>query len=144
VTQSRTRSKAPVVFAILGLLAALAAGGAYAYRELWDRNDRSPEETVNEFLAAVVSQNVERTAGVVCADWEPDQALARTQDAIPVGANVTWDDVRLISSVQDRAVVRATLGLRPFFDEEISDRVQWTFNLVDESGWRVCEARPLT
>jgi hypothetical protein len=129
---------------MLGLLAALAVGGAYAYREYWGRNERSPEQTVDEFLAAVFNQNVERAAEVVCESWDPQQAIERTVAAIPVGANVTWKDLRLISAVEGRAVVRATLGLRPFFDEEISDSVQWTFNLVDESGWRVCEARPLT
>jgi hypothetical protein len=143
VTQSPARSKAPVVFAILGLLAALAAGGAYAYQQLWDRNGRSPEQTVDAFLTAVFNRDVAGTSEVVCDDWEPNQAIARTLGAIPIGANVSWEEIRLLSTTEERAVVQATLGLRPFFDEEISDRIHWTFNLVDEHGWRVCEARPL-
>jgi hypothetical protein len=133
-----------MVFALLGLLAALAAGGAYAYREVLARTERTPEQTVDAFLAAVFSQNVERTGEVVCESWDPEQAVQRTNAAIPVGANVSWTDLRLLSASEERAVVRATLGLRPFQDEEISDSIHWTFNLVDEAGWRVCEARPLT
>ena len=144
MTQTPPRSRAPLVFAILGLLAALTAGGAYAYREWWGRSQLTPEQTVDEFLTAVFARNEERAAAVVCESRDPQQAIRRTIAAIPKGANVSWDGIRLLSADDERAVVRATLGLRPFFDEEISDTVQWTFNLVDESGWRVCEARPLT
>jgi hypothetical protein len=133
-----------MVFALLGLLAALAAGGAYAYREVLARNELTPEQTVDAFLAAVFSLNVERAGEVVCESWDPEQAIQRTTSAIPIGANVSWTDLRLVSASEGRAVVRATLGLRPYYDDEISDSVQWTFNLVDEAGWRVCEARPLT
>jgi hypothetical protein len=133
-----------LAFAILGLLAALLAGGAYVYREVWARSDRTPEQTVDEFLTGVFNHNVERVSGVVCASWDAQRAIDRTTAAIPLGANVSWDDLRLLHAADGRAMVRATLGLRPFYDEEISDTIQWTFNLVDESGWRVCEARPLT
>lgn len=143
MTQPAARSKAPLAFAVLGLLAALAVGGAYAYREWWGRNELGPEQTVHEFLASVITKDEERIAAVVCAGWDADQAIQRTRDAIPEGANVTWNDLRLVSAKDGRAVVRATLGLRPFFDEDISDMIPWTFNLVDEKGWRVCEARRL-
>ena len=133
-----------MIFAILGILAALTVGGAYVYREWLGRSQLTPEQTVDEFLTAVFAVDTERVGAVTCAGWDPEQAIRRTRAAIPTGANVTWDRIRVITADEDRAVVRATLGLRPFFDEEISDTVQWTFNLVDEGGWRVCEARPLT
>jgi hypothetical protein len=133
-----------LIFAILGVLAALVVGGAYVYREYTGRSQLTPEQTVDEFLTAVFARNTERVGAVVCDGWDPEQAIRRTRAAIPVGANVTWDRIRVLSADDDRAVVRATLGLLPFYDEEVSDTVQWTFNLVDEGGWRVCEARPLT
>jgi hypothetical protein len=133
-----------LIFAILGVLAALVVGGAYVYREYTGRSQLTPEQTVDEFLTAVFARNTERVGAVVCDGWDPEQAIRRTRGAIPVGANVTWDRIRVLTVDDDRAVVRATLGLRPFYDEEVSDTVQWTFNLVDEGGWRVCEARPLT
>lgn len=144
MTDRTSRSRAPLVFALLGLLAALAAGGAYVYREVLGRADLTPEQTVDEFLTGVFSHNVERVAGVVCESWDAERAIARTTAAIPVGANVSWEELRVLEAREGRAMVRATLGLRPFYDEEISDTIQWTFNLVDEGGWRVCEARPLT
>jgi hypothetical protein len=144
-TPTPSRSRAPLIFAILGVLAALIIGGAYVYRDYLGRSQLTPEQTVDEFLTAVfTARNADRAAAVVCDGWDPEQAIRRTRAAIPDGANVSWDRIRLISADDDRAVVRATLGLRPFYDEEISDTVQWTFNLVDEKGWRVCEARPLT
>lgn len=143
MTETPAKSRAPLFFALLGILAALAAGGAFAYREWWGRNELTPEQTVDEFLTAVFAHDEERADAVICESWDPAQAVQRTTSAIPVGANVSWDDIRLLSASEERAVVSATLGLRPFSDEEISDSVPWTFNLVDESGWRVCEARPL-
>lgn len=143
MTETPARSRAPLVFALLGILAALAAGGAFAYREWWGRNDLTPEQTVDEFLTAVFAHNEDRADEVICESWDPAQAVQRTTSAIPTGANVSWDDIRLLSASEERAVVSATIGLRPFSDEEISDSIPWTFNLVDESGWRVCEARPL-
>jgi hypothetical protein len=143
VTETPAKSRAPLVFALLGILAALAAGGAFAYREWWGRNDLGPEQTVDEFLTAVFAHDEARAGAVICESWDPAQAVRRTRSAIPVGANVSWDDIRLLSASEGRAVVSATIGLRPFSDEEISDSIPWTFNLVDESGWRVCEARPL-
>ncbi len=140
----RSRSRAPLVFAILGLLAALAVGGAYYYREVLARNELTAEQTVDEFLTAVFAGDEARAADVVCASWDAEQAIQRTRAAIPTGANVSWDEIRLLSATEGRAVVQARIGLRPFSDEEISDHVGWTFNLVDESGWRVCEARPVT
>jgi hypothetical protein len=133
-----------LAFAILGLLAALTVGGAYYYRDWWGRSQATPEQAVDDFLTAVFARDPERTAAVVCANWDPEQAIRRTNLAVPKGANVSWDGIRVLTADGERAVVRATLGLRPFFDDEVSDTVQWTFNLVDEKGWRVCEARPLT
>lgn len=144
MTERRSRSRTPLVFAILGLLAALAAGGAYAYREWWGRTDRTPQQAVDEYLTAVFAHDKARAAAVICDSWDAEQAIRRTTSSIPTGANVSWDDLRLLSTTDDRSVVVATLGLRPFSDEEISDTVEWTFNLVDEGGWRVCEAQPLT
>jgi hypothetical protein len=133
-----------VIFAILGILAALTASGAYVSREWLGRSQLTPEQTVDEFLTAVFAADTERVAAVTCDGWDPQQAIRRTRLAVPKGANVTWDGIRVLTADGERAVVRATLGLRPFFDEDVSDTVQWTFNLVDEKGWRVCEARPLT
>jgi hypothetical protein len=133
-----------LIFAILGVLAALLVGGAYVYREYLGRSQLTPEQTVDEFLTGVFAGDPDRVATVVCEGWDPQQAIRRTRAAVPAGANVSWDGIRLLTADDERAVVRARLGLRPFQDEEISDYVSWTFNLVDESGWRVCEARPLT
>ena len=138
------RSRAPLTFAILGLLAALAGGGAYLYHLRQETSRLTPEQTVNAFLMAVFSNGTpEKVAADVCSSWDPQQAIDRTKAQVPDGARVSWDNIRTLTQGNGRAVARARLGLIPFQDAEPSDYVQWTFNLVDEDGWRVCDAQPL-
>ena len=137
------RSRAPLTFAILGLLAALAGGGAYLYHLRQATSTRTPEQTVDAFLTAVFANDPEKLAPDVCAAWDPQDAIHRTKAQIPDNTRVKWDNIRTLTKDQDRAVTRARLALYPFVDPDPSEFVQWTFSLVDEDGWRVCDAQPL-
>jgi hypothetical protein len=135
--------RAPVIFAIVGVVIALAAGGVYAFRHVQAPPKLSPEETVREFLAAVfVAGDVNRVAAVVCSSWDPTDALSRTTKEIDNGERVSWDEVRILAESADRVSARARLGLRQRDDSQPSSFRQWRFSLVNENGWRVCEARP--
>jgi hypothetical protein len=138
------RSRAPLVFAILGLLAALAGGGAYYYHLQHGTSSLTPDQTVDAFLMAVFSNgDPGKVAADVCNSWDPQQAIDRTKAQVPNGAHVIWDNIRTLTQSNGHAVARARLGLIPFQDHQPSDYVQWTFDLVDEDGWRVCDAQPL-
>jgi hypothetical protein len=134
-----------VIFAVLGVLVALAAGGFYVYRQQVEAPvARTPEETVVAFLNAVfTAANPSEVGQVVCSNWDPDDAMTRTVAAVPEDANVSWADVALVIEREERATVRGYLYFRMPGDTSPGSRAQWRFNLVDENGWRVCDAVPL-
>jgi hypothetical protein len=133
----------PQIFAIVGIVIALAATGLYLGTRADPAPRLSPEETVREFLSAVfLASDAQRVGAVVCASWDPVDAIARTTREIDQGTHVSWDEVAVVTSSEDRASAKARLGLRLRDDNQISVRRQWRFNLVNENGWRVCDARP--
>lgn len=137
------RSRAPLIFAVVGIVVALAAGGLYLVTRVQAPPRLTPEETIREFLSAVfLAEDTTRIGAVVCATWDPADALARTTKEIEKDTHVSWDEVRVITASDDRVSARARLGLRRADDTKPSIYSQWRFNLVNEKGWRVCEARP--
>ena len=134
----------PLIFALLGVIVALAAGGIYLFRQVEKAPALTPEETVSAFLTAVfLSADPQKASLVVCSNWDPADAIARTTRAVPQGAHVSWGDLTVVTIGDARVTVRGSLGIRMSDDSRPSSFVQWRFTLVDESGWRVCEARPL-
>lgn len=138
------RSRVPAAFAILGILAALIAGGTYYYTQLYPATNRTPpEEIVDEFLTAVFEPDLDSVDAVVCASWDPAAAVERVTSQIPAHATVGWEEIHVLRTDEARVIVEATITLTPFADTEPSDFIRWTFNLVDEGGWLVCEARKI-
>ena len=135
-------SRASVIFAVVGVVVALVAGGIYLFRQ--DASPRlTPGETVEKFLNAVfVASSAERLEDLVCSNWDPADALTRTTQQVDPGVRVSWDDIGQVSSEAGRVTLRARVGLRFRDDVRPSAYQQWRFSLVDEDGWRVCEARP--
>ena len=141
---ARQTSRAPLIFALLSIVVALAAGGLYLFRQVEKSPSLTPEETVSAFLSAVfLSADPQKASSVVCSNWEPADAIARTSSAVPDGAHVSWGDLKIVTNAESRVTVRGSLGIRMPDDSRPSSFVQWRFTLVDEDGWRVCEARPL-
>jgi hypothetical protein len=132
-----------LVFAIIGVVVVLAATALYLLRSP-DRGPRLDEsQTVHEFLSAVfLAGSAERVGPYVCGSWAPDDALARTVAEVGPDVRVSWDEIRVISSQESRANVSARLGLRSVDDVRPGSYEQWRFSLVNEDGWRVCDARP--
>jgi hypothetical protein len=134
--------RVPLIFAVVGLVVALVATALYAYRQAATPR-LTPEETVDRFLAAVfVANNPDRLDGLVCGNWNVDDAYARTTNQVSSGTRVSWDDIGVVSADERRATLSARVGLRFRDDVRPSTYQQWHFTLVNESGWRVCEARP--
>ena len=136
-----------MAFAILGVMAGLVAAGTIYYREFYNRPATvvSPEQTVDQFLTAVFTNFTDpaQTAAVVCSGWEPADAILGTRAEVPTGAKVGWQDIQLLNATNTRATVAATITLTPFADEEPSDFKSWSFGLVAQDGWRVCQAGPV-
>ena len=133
----------PLVFAVIGIVVVLAATALYVFRAQ-DRPPRLDEaQTVHEFLAAVfLAGTAERVGPYVCGSWPPEEAVARTVAEVGPDVRVSWDEIRVISSRESRANVSARLGLRSVDDVRPGSYEQWRFSLVNEDGWRVCDARP--
>jgi hypothetical protein len=139
VTRAPKRSgRTAGLFALLGLVGAIFAGGLYLQRQLDAPAPPALEPAVSAFLsAAFEARDAQAVASTVCAGWYAEDALARTLAEVGPG-RVTWDGVGVVTSSDDRAVARARVHTG-------QETTQWRFNLVLEAGqWRVCEARPFT
>jgi hypothetical protein len=131
-----------MIFAVVGIAVALVMGGIYLARQTATPR-LTPEETVDGFLGAVfLTSSADRLSRFVCGNWDPDDALSRTSKQVDAAARVSWDEIRVVSSDGSRANLRARLGLRLRDDVRPAVYQQWHFTLVNEDGWRVCEAQP--
>lgn len=138
-----TLPRGPIIFAVVTLVVAVLAIGAYFLRQEVAPPALTPEETVRSFLSGVfLAKDPARLESVVCSDWDPTDAITRTNKEIEADAHVSWDEVQILSSSEQRASARARLGIRLADDSQPSVFRQWRFSLVNEGGWRVCEARP--
>jgi hypothetical protein len=106
-------------------------------------NQGSPETAVRGFLSAVfLADDPRRLAAVVCSSWPSADALARTKAMVDPKARVSWDDLRVVSDRTSRVTMTARLGLRLPDEVQPSVYQQWHFMVVNENGWRVCDASP--
>lgn len=141
-----------IIFAVLGIVLALGSGGLYVYRDKGGlvggaatptASQLSPEDAVRTFLSAVfLANDPGRLDGVICGSWDAQNAVDRSRAEVAADARVSWDEVRVINRETGRANVSARLGLRMPGESQPSTFVQWRFSVVDEGGWKVCEARP--
>lgn len=148
---SRRSHRLLIVFAVVGTVLALAAGGLYVYQHrdtaptAAEVAHSSPEDAVRAFLSAVfLTQDVTRLPAVVCSGWNPANAMERTRAEFPItDAPVVWESVRTISSDASEASVSARLGQPLNGAPRPSTYAQWHFALkAQDDGWHVCEARP--
>jgi hypothetical protein len=140
------RSRVPAVFAVLGILAALIVGGTVYYTQFYKvASGDTPEQVVGKFLTAVFADKPDnaQVGALVCDNWDPAAAVQKTRGNIRANAHVSWQDIIRLSTGEGRVVVEATITVTPIGDEDPSTSKGWAFDVVDERGWRVCEARPI-
>ncbi len=140
-------TRTAVIFAVISILLAGGAVALYLTRSsavVQPATIGTPENAVREFLSAVfVADSASRVAPVVCASWDPAEALTRTTGLVDRRAHVSWDSLNVVTSQPDRVTMIARLGLRMPDDVHPSAYQQWHFTVVNESGWRVCDASPI-
>jgi len=141
-----------IIIAVIGLLLAAGTVVLYVTRPTGkspaagagsSAPQATPDSAVREFLSGVfLSSNADRLAAIVCASWPPAEALSRTKGMVDPTAKVSWDQVRTVTTQAKRVTMTARLGLRLPDDVQPSRYQQWHFTLVDEDGWKVCDASP--
>jgi hypothetical protein len=137
---------AAAIFAVVALVLAggmvalyLTRGSAVVRPKALD----TPESAVREFLTAVfVAHDEARLAAVVCSSWPPNEAMDRTRGMVAASAHVSWDSLSVASTQTDRVTLTAHLGLRFPQEDEVhpASFQEWHFTVVNEDGWRVCDA----
>jgi hypothetical protein len=134
-----------VIFAIVGVVLALAAGGFYIYRVATAPERATPETVVEQFLDAVfVQNNADQLAPLLCSTWQPQRAMTWVTSQVDPRARMSWDEIVVVQADRERANVLVELGYQFPGDAQPSAHRQWRFRLFDENGWRVCDARPFT
>lgn len=136
---------------VAGMVALLCMGGigmAYALYDKVTAPDRSaPDVAVDNYLRAAL---VERDAVVanqfVCR--EPSlhliddlkSEIQRREDQFDVTVWVSWGPLMRQSVAEDRELVDVELVIMGVADGVTQSRrsEQWTFDVVNERGWRVC------
>jgi hypothetical protein len=133
----------PVMFAVISLVIALLAGGAYLIRQLNAPAALTPTQTIDQFLSAVfLANDPTRVAPLVCSSWTAEDAVDRTTKQVDTTSHVSWDQIRIVTSSDQEVSATARIGLRRDGDNRPSSFKQWRFELKNERGWRVCDASP--
>jgi hypothetical protein len=141
--RTRTISRGRLTLVILivgGLLLIAGAGTALLFYNRATELDRStPTVAVHQFLrAAFFDRDDARVRLFACAQWTSERT-AEMQRQFDPEVKVTWENVAAQSQQEDQAVVTARMRL---VFQGFVDFQDWQFELVEESGWRVCGAGP--
>ena len=132
-----------VIFAIVGVASALLATGLFIYNKAVEPDRSTPTVSVRQMLTAVfIDENSTQAELFVCKDWSADQAIQAMKSQMDPDARVSWGTVETVESSGSRAKVDVRMRFRYPEDVSPSGERRWTFDMVNESGWRVCGAHP--
>jgi hypothetical protein len=142
--RSRRSNLLFVIFAVAAVVLAGTIVVVYEMRstpQIQTASQGTPDTAVQAFLSAVfLADDATRLAPVVCSSWPPADALTRTRSMVDAQANVSWDDLHVVTNESGRVTMTARLGLRMPDDVGPSIFQEWQFTVVDQHGWRVCDA----
>jgi hypothetical protein len=132
-----------VIFAIIGVASALLATGLFFYNKATEPDRSTPLVATDAFLHALfVEESDDRVSLFTCSNWPASTAVDAVRSQIDPDAKVSWDSMTVADSSGDHAAVGLLLRFRYPEDVAPSGERRWTFDLVNESGWRVCGAHP--
>jgi hypothetical protein len=132
-----------IILIVGGLLAVAGAGTAFLLYNRATEIDRStPTIAVRQFLGAVfLDKSDDRVRLFTCSQWTVSRT-AEIRGQIDPEATLSWDTIAEQSRFDGRAQVTAKLALRYPGELAPSGVLQWRFDVVEDSGWRVCGAGP--
>ncbi|GAB3513584.1 hypothetical protein GCM10027575_30650 [Phytohabitans suffuscus] len=149
-SNTRVRVGRLVLMLIVGTLALLCTGGAgvafVAYRDATEPDRSSPDVAVSNYLRALlVERNDVRVDLYTCSNDAALGAIRAFREEIE--AREKQHSIRIVvswgaMSVQEssgRSTVTTEIS-RTISDGSEKDLQNWRFDLVDQSGWRVCGA----
>lgn len=121
------------------------AGTAFfLYNRATEVNRSTPTVAVHQFLGAVfVDQSDDRVRLFTCPEWAPNRTTEMRRRFDPE-VKVSWGLVTEQSRVDDRAEVIAELALKYPGEPVPSGKQRWQFEVVEDNGWRVCGAEPVS
>jgi hypothetical protein len=133
-----------------GIVALLCLGGVGVFISLYDEATKversTPDAVVDGFLRAYFISREEKDLDLFRCESGGDFAqldafrndISTREKQYSIAINVSWGSLAVTENA-DRATVGVDL-IRAISDgsERTSDR--WTFDVVEEDGWRVCRA----
>ena len=158
VGKPRNRRLRLILAITAGVMALLCLGGVGIVVALYDdatKIDRAaPDQVTSSFLRAYLVDRKEQEAALyTCKDGlNLDSIAALRTEMIDrekrFGTTVTavWDSLRVSTTADGKATVGVDLVITGSASgQQISSRTEsWSFNLVEENGWRVCSAKKAT
>jgi hypothetical protein len=150
----RNRRLRLVLAMVGGIAALLCLGGVGIFVAVYDnatKIDRTaPDAVVDSFLRAyLVDRDDAQAALFMCKSPTDlssmsslrDEQLRRERE-FDVRVSVTWSSLTVLGNAADRRQVKAGLVIAGSAEGRTRSRrtEQWTFDVVDENGWRVCGA----
>ena len=137
-----------------GILALLCLGGIGVAISLYDEATKiertQPDVVVSSFLRSyLLNRSDEEAALYTCGSGANLDAIAnlrtelvKREKEFDVVVNVNWGTLAVSGSGDGRRSVSTDLTIAGISEgQQISQRTEtWTFGVVDEDGWRVCDA----
>jgi hypothetical protein len=138
---SRRKRRFLLPVAIIVAVLVLAGGGVglIAYDRATAINRSTPSVSVQQFLTAVfVEEDSARVALFVCPSLKVADAMSRARELVGTDAKPSVGTVVVSNQSVNDATVAVRITLRYPGDFEPSGEENWTFNMSNLDGWRVC------
>jgi hypothetical protein len=139
-----------LVAGIVGLLCLGGAGVVFVLYEQQTRVDRgSPDAAVDNYLRAALVQRDDAQAALYTCDHPSLGAVRALRDEIVrreadfgVKVAVTWGALAVKGEASAQRTVDVDLTIAGIADGQTRSRrtESWSFEVVDQGGWRVCGA----
>jgi hypothetical protein len=137
VSLRRSRLRAVLTTALVAFVL-LVGFGAFLLINVISGSDRStPEVAIRQFLqAAIVDHNISRAQSYTCDGHQAAAIAAKFHNIDDPLVHVTWG----VSSVNTNGDSAEAIVEVDFEFEQHIDPQQWRFELLQQGGWRVCDA----
>jgi len=129
-----------IMLVLAALLVGIGAGAAFFLYDRATEIDRStPIVAVDQFVAAVfIDKDDDRVGLFTCRRWTTERTV-KVRSRFDPEVKVTVANLTVQSQQGHQAVV--TARMRVLFRDFV-DFQDWRFEVVEDNGWRVCEAGP--
>jgi hypothetical protein len=131
-----------VTIALIAVVLASGAGviGLLAYEKVAGPDRSTPTVALRQYLyAAFVEKSADRIALFACA--QPDETVRAAPRMFDPEIDVSWGGLVEATRSGGRSLVRAQLKLSSGGFTQVQ---AWEYELVDQQGWRVCQARQIS